>query len=269
MKLKNAKILLTGANGGIGSAIAELLVQRGATVALFARDLAGLDRLQTRLRANHADADVYALGTDLLDSAARKTAVQNAVDRMGGIDVVINCAGLQSFKPFADEDPDAIERLMQLNLIAPTMIIRQLLPEMLAKGSGHIVNVGSTFGTIGFAWFAAYSASKFGLRGLSESLRRELDGTGVKVTYVAPRGVKTALNTDSVYRMAQSTKMHMDEPAWVAQRIVEAIERDAKDVYLGFPEKFFARLNSFLPRLVDNGLRKQNQIMAPFARGEQ
>ena len=60
--------------------------------------------------------------------------------------------------------------------------------------------------------------------------------------------------------------MHMDDPRRVAQRTVEAIERDAKDVYLGFPEKFFARLNSFLPRLVDGGLRKQNQLMAPFAR---
>ena len=70
------------------------------------------------------------------------------------------------------------------------LLVRQLLPEMVARGDGRIVNVGSTFGSIGFAWFAAYSASKFGLRGFSEALRRELDGTGVTVTYVAPRAVK-------------------------------------------------------------------------------
>ncbi|MCB1789006.1 MAG: SDR family NAD(P)-dependent oxidoreductase, partial [Gammaproteobacteria bacterium] len=164
------------------------------------------------------------------------------------------------------EDPAVLARLMQVNLVAPTLLIRAVLPDMLARGSGRIVNVGSTFGSIGFAWFAAYSASKFGLRGLSEALRRELDGSGVGVTYVAPRAVKTPLNSDAVYRMAEATGMNMDEPQWVAQRIVEAIEDDAKDVYLGFPEKLFARLNGFLPRLVDGGLRKQNRVMAPFAR---
>lgn len=160
-----------------------------------------------------------------------------------------------------------LERLVHLNLVVPMLLVRQLLPDMLARDAGRIVNVGSTFGSIGFAWFAAYSASKFGLRGLAEALRRELEGTGVGVTYVAPRAVKTRFNTDAVYRMAEATHMKMDEPAWVAARIVAAIENDAKDVYLGFPERFFARLNSFLPRLVDVGLRKQNQVMAPFARG--
>jgi len=146
------------------------------------------------------------------------------------------------------------------------LLARYAAPEMLARGAGRIVNIGSTFGSIGFAWFAAYSASKFGLRGLSEALRRELDGSGVGVTYVAPRAVKTRLNTGAVYQMAEAIHMRMDEPDWVAEEIVSAIERDAKDVYLGFPEKLFARLNSILPRWVDAGLRKQNQVMAAFAR---
>ena len=199
-------------------------------------------------------------------AAAREQAVDALRDLLGGVDLLINCAGLLSFRPFAEEDPAVLERIVQLNLVTPMLLVRQLLPAMLERGSGRIVNVGSTFGSIGFAWFAAYSASKFGLRGFSESLRRELEGTGVGVTYVAPRAVKTSLNTGAVYRMAEATKMNMDEPAWVAAGIVAAIEEDAKDVYLGFPEKFFARLNSFLPRLVDGGLRKQNRVMEPFAR---
>lgn len=173
---------------------------------------------------------------------------------------------MMSFRPFAEEDPAVLERIVQTNLIAPMAMTRQVLPEMLARGSGRIVNVGSTFGSIGFAWFAAYSASKFGLRGLSEALRRELEGSGVGVTYVAPRAVKTGFNSDAVYSMAEATGMKMDEPVWVAANIIAAIERDAKEVYLGFPEKFFARLNGLLPRLVDGGLRKQNRTMAHFAR---
>jgi short-subunit dehydrogenase len=266
MQLKDARILLTGANGGIGSALADRLAAEGATLALFDRGRDAAEATCEHLRATYPGTIAHAFGVDLLDHTSRVSAVAEAEDCMGGIDVLINCAGLMSFRPFAEEDPVKLERVMQLNLVVPALLVRQVLPPMLTRGSGRVVNVGSTFGSIGFAWFTAYSASKFGLRGLSESLRRELDGSGVGVTYVAPRAVKTPLNTDAVYRMAKVTKMRMDDPVWVAQRIVEAIEYDRKDVYLGFPEKFFARLNSFLPRLVDGGLRKQNALMAPFAR---
>ncbi|OGT92810.1 MAG: short chain dehydrogenase, partial [Gammaproteobacteria bacterium RIFOXYA12_FULL_61_12] len=185
---------------------------------------------------------------------------------LGGIDLLINVAGLLSFRPFAEEDPALLERIVQLNLITPMLLARQALPHLLKAGSGRIVNVGSTFGSIGFAWFSAYSASKFGLRGFSEALRRELDGTGVGVTYIAPRAVRTKLNTGAIYRMAEAVKMNMDEPDWVVAQIMAAIDRDAKDVYLGFPEKLFVRINALLPRLVDSALRQQNRVMAAFAR---
>jgi short-subunit dehydrogenase len=265
MKLEGARVLLTGAAGGIGSALAEQMLERGASLALIGRSEDELNGLTKHLRATGGT--VHMAGADLLDPTARIQVVAQMRDLLGGVDLLINCAGLLSFRPFAEEDPAVIERIVQLNLVTPMLLARQLLPEMLEHGSGRIVNVGSTFGSIGFAWFAAYSASKFGLRGFSESLRRELEGTGVEVTYVAPRALKTSLNSGAVYRMAEATGMNMDEPAWVAARIVSAIEADAKDVYLGFPEKLFARLNGFLPRLVDGGLRKQNRVMEPFARG--
>lgn len=265
MRLQGTRVLLTGAGGGIGSALAEELAGKGAALALLGRDQAELEALRQRLRGGGAPA--IALGADLLEAEQCERAVAEARRQLGGIDVVINCAGLMSFRPLAEEAPALLERIVRLNLITPMLLARQVLPEMLTRGSGCIVNVGSTFGSIGFAWFAAYSASKFGLRGLSEALRRELEGTGVGVTYVAPRAVRTKLNSDAVYHMAQATRMTMDDPSWVAARIVAAIERDAKDVYLGFPEKLFARLNGLLPRLIDGGLRKHNQVMAPFARG--
>jgi len=264
MKLQGTRVLLTGAAGGIGSALAEQLLARGARVGLIERTEAELKPLLARLQASGGE--VHAVSADLLDPAGREQAVSQLHGLLDGVDLLVNCAGLLSFRPFAEEDPAVLERIVQLNLVTPMLLVRQLLPGMLERGSGRIVNVGSTFGSIGFAWFAAYSASKFGLRGLSESLRRELEGTGVGITYVAPRAVKTSLNTGAVYRMAEATKMNMDEPEWVAFKVLEAIEADAKDVYLGFPEKLFARLNGFLPRLVDGGLRKQNQIMEPFAR---
>jgi short-subunit dehydrogenase len=264
MKLKGARVLLTGAAGGIGSALAMRLLEQGASLALIGRTDGELDSLVGRLR--DTGGTVHAASADLLDPDARERVIDELRNLLGGVDLLINCAGLLSFRPFAEEDPALLERIVQLNLVAPMLLVRQLLPEMLERGSGRIVNVGSTFGSIGFAWFTAYSASKFGLRGFSESLRRELEGSGVGVTYVAPRAVRTSLNTGAVYRMAEATGMNMDEPAQVAAAILGAIEKDAKDVYLGFPERLFARLNGFLPRLVDGGLRKQNRVMEPFAR---
>ena len=136
---------------------------------------------------------------------------------------------------------------------------------MLVQNSGQIVNIGSTFGSIGFAWFSAYSASKFALRGFSQSLRRELAETGIEVTYIAPRAVKTAINSQEVYDMANAVKMNMDEPGVVAQQIMTAVRRRKKECHLGFPESLFVRINAIFPGLVDRATRKQNREARKFA----
>ncbi len=264
MQLKNTRVILTGAAGGIGSEIAKGLVAKGAHVALVDRDEEALNALSKQLDQGGLGRNTV-IAADLLDSNARQNAINDAKRELGGIDMLINNAGLMSFRPFAEEDPLMLERIIQLNTLTPMLITRQLLPELQTQGNGQIVNIGSTFGTIGFAYFTAYSTSKFGLRGFSEALRRELDGSGIGVTFIAPRAVKTPLNTGAIYRMAEAVKMNMDEPAWVAEQIITAIETDRKDTYLGFPEKLFARINALLPRIVDGALRKQNQQMKAFA----
>ena len=120
------------------------------------------------------------------------------------------------------------------------------------------------FGSIAFPCFAAYSASKFALRGFSQALRRELSGSGVGVTYIAPRAVKTPFNPPVVHRMAALGMMHMDDPLWVAQKIVRAIEKGKDEVYLGFPESLFARVNALLPRIVDRAIVKQVPALFSF-----
>ena len=192
--------------------------------------------------------------------------MHEATAALDGIDLLINNAGVSEFTEFARQSAQAQERIVNLNLIAPMHLARLVLPDMLEQGSGRIVNVGSVFGSIGFAYFSAYSASKFGLRGFSQALRRELEGTGIGVTYVAPRAVRTRLNSEAVYRMAAAVKMHMDEPARVAAGILRAVDRQQAEAYLGFPESLFVRLNALFPRLVDGALRKQNRRMHGYAR---
>jgi short-subunit dehydrogenase len=263
MNLKSARVILTGASGGIGSAMALALAQSGAQLLLVDRQADGLQQLANRLRADGAQA--HAFPADLTRSADRQAVPEHAGRVFGGVDVLINNAGVLHFNPFEDEDPQAMERLLNVNVVAPILLARAVLPLMQEQGKGRIVNVGSIFGSIGFPYFASYSASKFALRGFSEALRRELTGSGVGVTYIAPRATRTALNRSALNRMNEALKVAMDSPERVAAAVVDALRRDREEVYLGWPESLFVRLNGLLPRLVDGSLRRQHREMRSYA----
>lgn len=263
MKISGSTILITGASGGIGGAIARQLAERGASLILVNRDGEKLEALAAQLRATGAK--VTPLVGDLAQPGEPARLVQDALEQAGAIDILINCAGVQNFGFFAEESAADTATLFNVNTIAPIAMVNAVLPHMLESGKGQIVNLGSIFGSIGFPCFASYSASKFALRGFSEALRRELAGTGVGVTYVAPRFTRTAFNRSAVTRMADALKMNQDEPESVATSVIATIERDDQECYLGWPEKLFVRINSILPRLVDPSLIKQVDLMRPFA----
>lgn len=265
MDLQGKRILLTGAAGGIGSKLGDMLAARGAKLCLLGRSDASIASLREQIVSRRMDAIV--VQADVTDEDARAYALAEMRETFGGIDVLINLAGQLDFHLFDEAAPRMIPRLLQVNLEAPMQLTREVLPHLLTQRSGRIVNIGSIFGSIGYPGFAAYSASKFALRGFSQALRRELAGTGVGVTYVAPRAVRTPFNPPAVNMMAEQGMMHMDEPASVAARIVRAIERDAAEVYLGFPESLFVRINAVLPGVVDRSLRKVMPALARYARG--
>jgi short-subunit dehydrogenase len=263
MKISGSTILITGASGGIGGAIARQLAQRGASLVLINRDREKLTAFAAELTA--AGGRITTLVGDLATPGEPARLVQEAIDRVGMIDILINCAGTQNFGFFAEESAADMAALFNVNTIAPIAMVNAVLPYMLERGKGQVVNLGSIFGSIGFPCFATYSASKFALRGFSEALRRELAGTGVGITYVAPRFTRTPFNRSAVTRMANALKMNQDEPESVAASVIAAIEGDGRERYLGWPEKLFVRINSILPRLVDPSLIKQVDLMRPFA----
>ncbi|HEX5674355.1 MAG TPA: SDR family oxidoreductase [Azonexus sp.] len=263
MKISDSTILITGASGGIGGAIARQLAQRGATLILINRDSDKLAAFAAELRASGGK--VIPLAGDLATPGEPARLVQTALDQAGTVDILVNCAGVQNFGFFAEENAADTATLFNINTIAPIALTNALLPHLLKKGKGQIVNLGSIFGSIGFPCFASYSASKFALRGFSEALRRELAGSGIGVTYVAPRFTRTAFNRSAVTRMANALKMNQDEPESVAASVIAAIEHNDRERYLGWPEKLFVRINSILPRLVDPSLIKQAGLMRPFA----
>jgi short-subunit dehydrogenase len=260
MSLNGKRIILTGAAGGIGSLLARELDRQDAQLALVDANAAALAQLADELGQAHA------VPGDLSSAEGCEAVVSAALHLLGGVDILVNLAGLMSFRAIEDEDPAYLQTLMQVNLIAPMLLSRLVIPHFHAQGSGHIVNVGSIFGSINFAYFTAYSTSKAGVRGFSEALRRELADSHIDVTYIAPRAVRTPLNTDVIMRMGEATGMNMDEPEQVAAKIAAAIARRDKDVYLGFPEKLFVRINAILPRLVDKAVAAQNRTTRDFAK---
>jgi len=262
MEIKNKRVVLTGAAGGMGKILAAELVKRGANLAMVDANAEALATVATDLPGSHP------VQGDLSSAKGCSLAAEQCLETLGGIDLLINLAGINSFAAYEDETPEKIELMMHVNLLAPMWLARAFLPTMQTNNDGRIVNVGSTFGSIGFAYFSVYSASKFGLRGFSEALRREVADTNIKITYIAPRAVKTPMNSDALMRMGKATKMNMDTPDDVVQKIILAIDNDRKDIYFGFPESLFVRINVLFPRLVDKALAAQNRIARAFAKGE-
>ncbi|WP_293680853.1 SDR family NAD(P)-dependent oxidoreductase [uncultured Phenylobacterium sp.] len=247
MRFEGQRIAVTGGAGEIGGRIVQQLVREGGAVSVLDR------QAPSGLQARH-------IACDLADPAGLE-AVAGALAAEPW-DVLINLAGVQYFGPAEEETPVSLRRTLAINLLAPMRLAQAVTPGMRARGRGQIVNIGSIFGSINFAHFASYSSSKAGLRAFSQALRRELAGSGVGVTYVAPRAVRTAFNSAKVLEFAALTKMAMDPPDEVAARIVEAVARRRRDVYLGFPEAFFVRLNALFPAVVDRALAPADRRVA-------
>lgn len=261
-QLKDQRIILTGATGGIGSELAKQLLTHGCKLGLVGRSQDKLEQLAEQLSS--AGNDIALIAADIVTQEGRQAIIDEMEEKFSGYDILINTAGIMDFASLLEQSDERIEAVFQTNVIAPIQLCKKVLPYMKAQNKGHIVNVGSVFGSIGFAWFTSYSTSKFALRGFSQALRRELAETAVKVSYIAPRAVKTSLNSSAVYDMAKEVKMNMDSPDWVAKQIIQSIIKNNKEKYLGFPESLFVRINAVFPGIVDMATRAQNKIAEKY-----
>lgn len=258
MQLNQARILLTGASGGLGRDLARELAGAGAAVLLAGRDAVRLAAIQAELGAN-ADSVVADLTT------AEGIAAANTAARAFGVNVLINNAGVGAFGLFDQQAWPTVEQVLATNLEAPLRLTHALLPWLKAQPDTAIVNVGSMFGSLPFPGFAAYSAAKAGLRGFSQALRRELADTPVAVIHIAPRVIDTPLNTEAVNQLNRALKNNSDSSQAVARQIVAALRHGKGEHHFGFPERLFAWLNGFAPSLIDRGLAGQLAIIKQHA----
>lgn len=247
MQLNNARILLTGATGGLGQALARQLAAAGAKVLLAGRDTARLAAITATLGDGHSS-----VRADLTRPEGIAAAVGAA--REFGVNVLINNAGIGGFGLYETQGWDEIDALLATNLAAPMRLTHALLPWLKSRPQAAVVNIGSTFGSLPFAGFAAYSAAKAGLRGFSQALRRELADTQVAVIHLAPRAIDTSLNSEAVNALNRALHNRSDSTEAVARQVVGALARGYGEHHFGFPERFFAWLNGVAPSLIDRGL---------------
>lgn len=263
MKLAGKVVLLTGATGGIGEALAKALANQGASLLLQGRQLARLEQLRAALP--HPERH-HCLPADLASTRDREQLGQSQeVSR--GIDILINNAGSNVFAWLEDQSASQIDEQIAVNITAPIQLTRALLPKLASPGL--IMNIGSSFGGIGYPGYSVYCAAKFALRGFSEALGRELEGSGIQVLYFAPRATRTEINSKAVYAMNAELGARTDSAEFVAACALEALTRETRRRWLGWPEGFFVRLNGLFPGFVDRALAKQLPIIARYARTTQ
>lgn len=263
MKLDQAHILLTGASGGIGQALARHLAAQGAVLLLQGRNAEHLEQLVVSLP--HASRHQI-ISADLCNPAGR-AALIDRIAALSPLDAVIHNAGTNQFAWLDQQSEAQIHQQILLNLEVPILLSRALLPYL--SQEGVIMNIGSSLGSIGYPGYSVYCASKFALRGFSEALNRELQGSGRQVLYFAPRATQTSLNSATVNAMNDALGTHSDTPDTVAFQAVEALSRNQLRSWVGWPEKLFVRLNALFPQLVDRAIAKQLPIIHRFAHSSQ
>lgn len=259
MRFGDMNVLLTGATGGIGAELAALLASRGAGLLLNSATASRLGRLRERLR--DGGGHIESVAGDLTTPAGRQAVVRAARNFPGGINVLVNNAGINRFGRFEQQETGGIERVAVLNFVAPMLLTRDLLPLLLNRDAAVVANVGSIVGSIGVPGQVAYSGSKFALHGFSEALRRELAGGPVRVVYVAPRSTDTRMNDAAMRFVNEQGGSKTDSPSTVAHQIADAIAGTRRERFVGWPERLFVKVNALFPGLVDRASQRQNRLI--------
>jgi NAD(P)-dependent dehydrogenase (short-subunit alcohol dehydrogenase family) len=231
------RVLVTGAASGIGRAVALCAAEKGGRLVLTDRNAEGLERVAQEVRDGGGEV-LMARAFDITDFDAVQSLAADVHAEHGSVDIVVNNAGIAIWGTVDQMPHEDWRRVIDVNLMGPIHVIECFVPEMMRAGrGGHVVNVSSAAGLFGLPWHAAYSASKFGLRGLSEVLRFDLRRHGIRVTLVCPGGVRTGLvqtievrGVDTSSRRFQRFSRLFERHAVTAERaaacIVRGVERN-------------------------------------------
>jgi short-subunit dehydrogenase len=248
-RLKGKVVLLTGGSRGIGPIVAESLAKRGANIALAARSKDGLDDVATRLR--DIGINTLTIPIDLKQPAQRERLVADVLREFGKIDILINNAGLETEGAYAELSWSSIQEAIEVNLIAPMALTRLVLPEMIERKSGHIVNIASIAAKSGAPYAATYSGTKAGLAEWTRALRLELANSGVHFSTVFP-GYVREVGMFAKFGMRSPWLVGSCSPCQVAEAVLHAIEKGKTEKIINSrPLRYSFMLNELSPTIGD------------------
>jgi short-subunit dehydrogenase len=255
-------IVVTGASSGIGAATARLFGRQGYRVVLAARRLERLEVLADEIRADQGEA--FAVATDVTQLRQIQNLVGLSIDRYGQIDVLFNNAGLARAKPFEALEPESeIDLQLLVNLSGVIHTTRAVLPHMIERRRGHVINMSSIAGWMGTPNFSVYSASKFALRGFSESLRREIRKTGIHISTVYSGAVATEFaqqsgitreTIESGIKTPRALRLTTEE---VARRVLRLVDHPRRSVIVPRSMRALTSLNVLFPDLFDRFVERR------------
>jgi short-subunit dehydrogenase len=249
--IAESRILITGASQGIGKALAEAAALRGGKVLAAARSENLLRELADQARAKGAS--IETVGADVTRPEDRQRMVQAALDHFGGLDILINNAGIGATGHFADVSSERLRKIMEVNFFGLTETTRVFLPILKKGNRPAIVNISSIAGKRGIPARSEYSASKFAVQGFSEALRAELAKDNVDVLVICPGLTQTNFSQNMLEQKARLQMDHMRGMTsdQVANAVLRSIERGRNEVCLSFKGKLMVLVSRFFPRIAD------------------
>ncbi len=244
-------VLITGAGGGLGSALARQLIQQGAHLILSSRQQHKLEQAAADAVASGGAGRIIKLVAADLATETGCAALHDACEALAHpVDMLIHNAGVASYGPFHSVPQEAWEQMVQLNLLAPLRLTNRFLPAMVARRRGHIVLISSIFGQRGLPGVSVYAATKFGLRGWGEALAEDLHRSGVEVSVVYPSFTRTEM-LHAAPRYGD-TQVHVpnwliDEAEPVVQRIISDLAQRRRHIYPSWRSRAYALAGRFVP----------------------
>jgi short-subunit dehydrogenase len=257
MKLTGKNVVVTGASSGIGRAVAMEMARRGARLVIAARRA---DRLEeVALACRQLGASCTAVPTDVTDPAQCRELIAAA----GEVDVLVNNAGFALFDSIADAPPEVLRSMMDTNYFGAVWCTQAVLPQMLARGAGSIVNVASITGIMGYARMGGYCATKFAMVGFTEALRDEVIGRGLQVAMVCPGTTDTEFFVKAERgKMPGASRLILAvRPERVAYAVCDAAEDGRYRRILPFAAALFMRLKELSPRFAHVLMRRVSALL--------